>query len=74
MLKIIYAIVDEATKEFYADPIYTDRLKAKNKIAYLENYRKENNMSPRHYVIEILSKRREAQHKAEWQKFYNAID
>ena len=42
MLK--YAIVNENTNEFYPDPIYTDPEKAEAKIAYLENYRKENKM------------------------------
>lgn len=69
-----YAIVNKKTKEFYADPIYTDIKKAKQKIEYLHNYEKEHNMEFKVYEIEVLTPEREAQHEKEWKQFCDAID
>jgi hypothetical protein len=69
-----YAIINKETKEFYADPIYTDIEKAKRKIEYLENYEKEHNMKLNTYEIEVLTPERETQHEKEWKQFCNAID
>lgn len=69
-----YAIVNADTKEFYADPIYTEWEKAVKKVKYLLDYRKEHKMKPTAYKIEKLTPEREAQHDKEWQSFVMAID
>jgi hypothetical protein len=68
-----FAIVN-SRGEFYPDPIYTDRKKAEDKIAYLERYRIENGMDAEVQSIEKLSPEREKQHEVEWKKFCSAID
>jgi hypothetical protein len=68
-----FAIVN-STGEFYPDPIYTDRKKAEDKIAYLERYNIENGMDAEVQTIEELSPEREKQHEVEWKQFCSAID
>jgi len=69
-----YAIVNKKTREFYADPIYTDRAKAEAKIEYLRQYEIEHGMEREEYVVEELTKEREEQHQKEWRKFLSALD
>jgi len=69
-----YAIVNKRTGEFYADPIYTDIQKGRDKIRYLEDYRVRHNMPPEEYVLEELSEEREAQHDREWREFVSMLD
>ena len=69
-----YAIIDTDTKEFYADPIYTDIDKARKKIDYLTNYRKKHKMEFAAYGLEELTPERESQHEKEWKQFCDAID
>ena len=69
-----WAIIDKDTKEFYADPIYTDLERACDKIKYLNGYRVANNMAPKEYIIEKLTDKRREEHEKEWNQFVAAID
>lgn len=68
------AIINVKTKEFYADPVYTDKNKAMEKLVYLEEYRHDHNMPEMAYDLEELTPEREVQHKKEWDRFVSMID
>ncbi len=69
-----YAIIDNATGEFYPDPIYTDIKRATDKIMYLEDYRAKNHMDEVIYKVEVLTPKRLEQHETEWKKWVSMID
>jgi hypothetical protein len=69
-----YAITEMVTDEFYPDPIYFDKEKARAKVNYLRKYEVEHNMKGCDWYIEELTPEREAQHEKEWIKFVGAID
>lgn len=73
-MPICYAIVYANTKEFYPDPVYTDKNKAMDKIVYLAEYRTKNNMGQKPVYIEELTKDRYYQHEKEWGKWCSMID
>ena len=59
-----YAITRLEDSEFYPDPTYTDEIKLKNKLEYL-------NREGLKYIGELLTKKRAKQHEEEWQKWYS---
>ncbi len=69
-----YALINNETKEFYPDPIYTDLKRLKEKIDYLTEYRQKNNMDFVLYGIEILTLERKTQHNKEWKRWVSLID
>lgn len=69
-----YAIIVEATGEFYPDAAYDDKDRAEAKITYLHDYQVKNNMPIKKYVLEALTPERAKQHAEEWQQFVKMID
>ena len=69
-----YAITEMVTDEFYPDPVYDDKEKARVKVRYLRDYRAKNDMDSKDWYIEELTAEREAQHDIEWKRFCSMID
>jgi hypothetical protein len=73
-MPICYAITNSDTKEFYPDPIYTDKKKGMDKLVYLAEYRRKNGMNPEPMILEELTKERYEQHQKEWSNWCSMID
>ena len=71
-----YAIVvkENGKEDYYPDPLYTDKQKGLNKIAYLKEYRIKNNMDICDYELRPLNKIEQIEHTKQWKKWCSAID